>query len=110
MKKSIFFSFFSIFLHFLLYGLYPGFNHLLHFYDGLYILSVMLMDYVSLPVVLCDVFLAVIHTLLLNGVRVITGHTSHIDITLNTSPEYVDHHSFLMVDSGHWFLYLEITM
>lgn len=37
-------------------------------------------------------------------------HKGHIDITLKAYPEYADPHSFLIVDSGHLFLYVEITV
>lgn len=37
-------------------------------------------------------------------------HKGHTDIALKAYPDNADLHSFLIVDSGHLFLYIEITV
>lgn len=80
----------------------------LYFYDGLQILNVMLIHWVSFSIVFCNVFLALIHLLLLNGVHVASWHKGHVDIIFKAYPEYFDPHYFIFIHSGH--LYLEITL
>lgn len=71
-NKNNFSLFLSIFLCPPVHGLDPNFcSFFIYFNDGLQILRVMLMHWVSLSIVLCSVFLALIHLLLPNGVHVI---------------------------------------